>query len=462
MIKYAPLIAAVLLGGCSLMAEYERPAAPVAAQWPAAAKADGQRKVAETDWRRFFPDPRLQGLIAAALEHNRDMRIAVARVEEARAQYGVARADRFPGVSLGAGRNASRTPGDLTATGRPLNSQRYDVSLSMTAFELDFWSRVKSQSDAAQAAYLATEEARRAFHLSLVADVANAYLTLLEMDERTALSAATVRSREETRRLVAKRREVGIASDLDFLQADGAYETAKADLANLERQRAAAENALVLLVGRSPEDLPPGKGLADQGIVADLAVGLPADVLLERPDVLAAERKLEAAHASVGAARAAFLPKILLTASLGTASRALSGLFDAGSGAWSFQPTIAMPLFDWGRTSAGVDLAQAREVVAVAEYEKAIQLAFREVADLLAAREKLAAQVAALEATEQAQARRLKLADARYQAGISSFLEVLDAQRESYAARQAAIQQRRALLAAAAQLYKALGGGGDS
>lgn len=462
MTKYAPILLAALLGGCSMVPEYERPSLPVADQWPAVAKATGQRKVAETDWRAFFPDPRLQGLISAALEHNRDMRIAVARVEEARAQFGIARADRFPTVNVGAGRAASLTPADLSGTGRQLNSQRYDVNLGMTAFELDFWGRVKNLSAAAQATYLATEEARRAFRLSLIADVANAYLTQLELEERTALAAATVKTREETRRLIAKRREVGIASDLDYLQADGIYETARADLANLERQLIAAENALTLLVGKMPEGLPAGRPLDTQGIVADLAVGLPSDVLLDRPDVLSAERKLEAAHANIGAARAAFLPKILLTATLGTASRALSGLFDAGSGAWSFQPTVSMPLFDWGRTSAGVDVAQAREVVAVAEYEKTLQQAFREIADLLAAREKIATQLEALAATEKAQAQRLKLAEARYEAGVSSFLEVLDAQRDAYSARQAAIQQRRALLSTAAQLYKALGGGGEA
>ena len=451
--------AALLAAGCSLIPDYRRAEPPVAAAWPASAEPAGARAAAATGWRSFFPDPRLQALIAAALEHNRDMAIAVARVEEARAQYGIARADRFPTVTAGLSRTASKTPADLSATGRTLNSQRYDANLAVTAFELDFWGRVRSLGESSLASYLATEEAQRAFRLSLIADVANAYLTLLELDERTALAQATLASRDETRKLVVKRRDVGLASDLDVLQTDGVRESARAEVASLLRQRAAAENALTLLVGRMPAPLPPGRGLAEQGIVNDLAAGLPAEVLLARPDVLAAEQRLIAAHANIGAARAAFLPKILLTATLGSASRALAGLFDAGSGAWTFQPAMSLPLFDMGRTAASVDVAEARRNVAVAEYERTIQQAFREVADLLAAREHLATQFAALDAAARTQAERLKLAEARYNAGIASYLEVLDAQREAFAAQQGAVQTRRAFLAAAAQLYKALGGG---
>jgi len=457
--KHLPLLLAAMLAGCSMTPDYTRPVPPVAASWPAPTDAAAVRQVAATDWRSFFPDARLQALIATALEHNRDLRIAIARVEEARAQFGIAQADRLPSVNLAASRAAALTPGDLSLTGAPLTSQRYDAGLTMTSFELDFWGRVKSLSDAGLASYLASEEAQRAFRLSLIADVVNAYLTLLEMDERVAMAAATLKSRAETRTLVERRREVGLASDLDFLQADGAYESARAEAASLARQQAAAGNALVLLVGSMPSALPAGRPLAEQGIVADLAVGLPSDVLLSRPDVRAAEQRLIAANANIGAARAAFLPKILLTATLGSASRALAGLFDAGQAAWSFQPTLSMPLFDYGRTAANADLAEARKTIAVADYEKTIQQAFREVADLLAARDTYATQLTALTATAQTQAQRLKLADARYQAGISSYLEVLDAQRDVFTAEQAAVQTRRAMLASSAQLYKALGGG---
>ena len=454
------LVLCAALGGCSMMPDYHRPELPVPAQWPQLPQVAGAADPGTLEWRAFFSDPRLEGLIAAALENNRDMRIAVARVEEARALYGIARPDRLPTLNLAASRSAALTPGDLSLAGRPLNSQRYDVGLSMLSYELDFWGRVKSLNDAAMAAYLASEQARRAFRLSLIADVANAYLQLEEMDERASLTKEVLKSREETRTMIARRREVGIAGDLDYLQADGALELVRAELANLSRQRANAESALTLLVGQPPANLPVAKPLSQQGWMTNLAVDLPSAVLLNRPDVLAAEQKLVAANANIGAARAAFLPRIGLTAIFGTASARLAGLFDSGSGAWSFQPVLSQPLFDSGRIAANADLAEVRKVIAVAEYEKTIQQAFKEVVDLLAAREKLSEQLKAQEAAEKIQADRLKIAEARYKAGISSYLEVLDAQREAFSAQQNSIQARRAGVTSAAQLYKALGGGG--
>lgn len=458
-IKPLALALGTMLAGCSLAPEYHRPESPVAATWAQAPSADVSREASAVEWRAFFPDPRLQALIAAAIDNNRDMRVAVARVEEARALFGIVRADRFPNADLVSSGTSARTPGDLSLTGRPGVGHRYDVGVSLLSFELDFWGRVKSLNEAGLASYLASEEARRAMRLALISDVANAYLSLLEMEERTVVARETVRTREQTRLLVSRRRDAGLAGDLDYLQADGALETTRAELASLERQRAAAANALVLLVGGEPSGLPPGRALADQGIVPNLVADIPSTVLLRRPDVLAAEQRLIAANANIGAARAAFLPRISLTAGLGTASSALSGLFDAGQAAWSFQPVLRFPLFDAGRAAAGAELAEARQHIAVAEYEKAIQQAFREVADLLAAREPLAGQLRAQERADKIQSERLRLAEARYQAGVSSYLEVLDAQRESYAARQLVLQTRRQLLSSAAQLYKALGGG---
>ena len=453
------------LAGCSLMPDYQRPATPVTAAWPDSTKPGGTRQAADTDWQHYYPDPRLQGLISAALENNRDLRIATARIAEARAQYGIQRADRLPNLNLTAGRNASLTPAGASAfSANAINSQRYDVGISLVSFELDFWGRVASLSEAAKAGYLATETAQRAFRLSLVADVANAYLSLLELRERAQLTAETARTRGEYRELTLRRRDLGVSSDLDFLQADGAYQAALAERANLERQQAAAANLLDLLVGQpvaQMQGLPAARSLSAQGIIPDLIAELPAEVLLQRPDVLAAEQRLIAANANIGAARAAFLPRITLTGSVGTASRTLAGLFDAGSGAWSFQPALSMPLFDAGRTSANVDVAEARKVIAVAEYEKTIQQAFREVADLLNAREKLAEQLAAQQANADAQSQRLRLVEARYEAGIANHLEVLDAQRESFAAQQGTLQVRRIQLSAAAQLYKALAGQGS-
>ncbi len=457
--------AIAVLSGCSLGPNYLRPESPIPARWSAVSTKESVppgAAVLPQDWRGFFPDPRLQALIALALEHNRDLRIATARIEEVRALYGIQRAERLPTVDLSAGRSASLTPADLSSTGRQANAQRYDVGVGILSFELDFWGRVRRLNEAALANYLASEEAQRAFRLSLIADVANAYYSQRELEERVRLTRAAADSRSETRMLIGQRRRAGIVSDLDFLQADGAFEAARADLASLERGRAAAANLLHLLVGKQSADLenglPAGHSLSEQGLVFHPLPDLPSEILLHRPDVLAAEHKLIAANANIGAARAAFLPRITLTGTLGTASRSLADLFDAGSGAWSFQPVLRLPLFDAGRTQASVDLATARQHIAVAEYEKAIQQSFREVADLLAARERLVEQLAAQERAQKIQAERLRLTDARYKAGVSAYLEVLDAQRESYAAQQGAVQTRRLLLSTTAQLYKALGG----
>lgn len=458
--KYLFCAITLVMAGCSFTPDYQRPVAPVPAAWPADMNpgVGAGATAASLDWRSVFTDPQLQALIAAALEQNRDLRLAVARVDEARALAGIARADRFPTVDLAAQRAASLTPANLSPAGRQLNSQRYDVNLAVASFELDFWGRVKNLDDAGRANFLASDYARQAFRLSLIADVTNAYLSLLELRERLELAHATTKSRDETRSLIARRRDVGLAGDLDYLQADGAFQNSRAETASLARSHAAAENALRLLVGTAPT-VANGRKLAQQGLIADLAVGLPAEVLLARPDVLAAEQKLIAANANIGAARAAFLPKIVLTAAAGTASSGLAGLFGGGSGAWSFLPVLRLPLFDAGRASGNVDLAEARKNIAVAEYEKTIQQAFREIADLLAGRSQLAEQLQAQEDNVTAQSRRLVLVEARYKAGVSSHLELLDAQREHFAAQQSALAVRRQLLSTTASFYKALGGG---
>lgn len=446
------------LSGCSLVPDYLRPAPPVAAQWPQETKSEG-RDAAQIEWQGYFPDPRLQALIAAALEYNRDLRVAVARVEEARGLAGVARADRWPNVSASIGRNASLTPAGVSASGKEVEVSYYNGGLNLLSFEVDFWGRTRSLSEAARASYLASDASRRAFRLSLIGDVAGAYFSDRELDERLALARETLRTREESRKFIGLRRHVGLAGDLDYLQADGAYETARADVASLERQYAAARTALQLLVGTDIQDLPPTRPLAEQGLVEDLTPGLPSEVLLRRPDVIAAEQGLIGANANIGAARAAFFPKLSLVGMIGSASPALSGLFKAGTGAWSFAPSLSLPLFDAGRNSDNRDVAEARKVIAVAQYEKTIQTAFKEVADLLNARDTLAEQLKAQTRLQQAQEERLKLTEARYKGGIASHLELLDAQRDAFTAQQATVQVRRQQLAAAAQLYKALGGG---
>ncbi len=454
--KSLTLLLVSLLAACGTT-DYQRPETPVSAAWlndRAAAPQVG-------DWENQFQDARLKKLLAVALENNRDLRIATARMAEARALYGIQQADVLPNLNLYGSRTASLSPASTSFTGRPFHANRYDVGLSLLSYELDFWGRVSSLNDAAKASYLATAAAQQAARLALIADVVNGYLATVELAERLALTRDTVQGRATSRELIAQRRGVGVSSDLDYLQADGAYQSALAEEANLQRQLSVANNALEVLLGKSLaeiQDLPPGKGLAEQDIRAAAFADLPSSVLLQRPDVIAAEQKLMAAHASVNAARVAFLPRITLTGGFGTASSTLSGLFKGGSGAWNFQPMLSLPLFDAGRSGSNVDLAEARRVVAVAEYEKTVQLALREVADLLAAREGYAKQLAAQQANQTAQQQRLKLVEARFNAGVASHLEVLDAQRESYTAEQATLQIRRAALVANLQLYKALAG----
>lgn len=496
--KWLALVGAALLSGCSLAPEYERPLAPVPTTWPEEAAPSGSRAMTD-DWRAYFTAPQLQSLIAMALEYNRDLRISLERVEEARALAGIARADRFPGVDANLQQQAAKLPGDLNTSGEPIINRRYDANLGIAAFELDFWGRVKNLDAAAQANFLASTYAQRAFYLSLVAEVATAWYSLVELEARLALSEATLKGRADNRVLIQRRRDVGLANDLDFLAADAAYQNIRAETANLARQRAAAANALRLLAGNdvavtradvlnavpavkvemagavlkgkaaAADAYPDVKaGTADAVLRAPIfptiptvAVGLPSDVLLQRPDVLAAEQKLIAANANIGAARAAFFPKITLTVLAGVASPALSSLFGGGSGAWSFVPLLKMPLFDAGRTEAGVDLAEARKNIAVAEYEKTIQQAFREVADLLAARIHYAEQLEALKLAETAQILRLERVEARHQLGVSSYLELLEAQRDLFLTQQLVVTSQRALAVTAASLFKALGGAED-
>lgn len=449
MTKFLPFL--VLLAGCSFVPEYQRPVAPVPEQWPAQS-AVPPAPTFTGDWQHFFVDPPLQQLIAMALEHNRDLRIAVARIEESRALAGLARADGWPTVDVALQQQAARLPGGLTSNGQASTGRRYDANLGIAAFELDFWGRVASLETTARANFFASEFAQRAFRLTLIADVASAYYSRAELGERLALAEQTANTRAASRRLIEQRRDVGLATDLDYLAADGAFQSARAEVANLARQRAAAENALRLLVGSELGAVTSTPSFS----LPDIAVGLPSEVLLNRPDVLAAEQKLIAANANIGAARAAFLPKITLTATAGVASRSLSNLF--GGGAWSFVPLLKWPLFDGDRTATHVELAEVRKNIAVADYEKTLQQAFREVADLLAARTHYASQWQAQEAALQAQTARLQRVEQRHLAGVSSYLELLDAQREQFAAQQAVLATRRALALTGAGLFKAMGG----
>jgi outer membrane protein, multidrug efflux system len=452
------LTLALALAGCAQAPKKPEalPALPVPNQWPANISTGGVEAV-KTHWRAFFPDPQLQALIEQALANNRDLRMAAARVEEARAQFGIARADQSPNAALSASGSLTRTPADLSDTGSASRSDRFDLGLTAISFELDFWNRIAGLSDAARASYLASEDARRAVHLSLVADVATAYFGYLQAVELEKLLRAVLFSRQQSLGLIEKGRDLGGAYDLDYQLALGLVEAAQAAVEGVEHQKNLTIHRMAFLVGTPTFTTPMARSMDEQGLEMALAPGLPSEVLLVRPDVMAAEKRLRAANSNIEAARAAFLPKVLLTAGMGLASQGLLGLFRGGS--WSFQPSVTLPILDGGRLEAGADLAQARRVVAVADYEKTLQLAFREVSDLLSARETIGRQMRAAQANRRIQERLLLIAKARHDAGLASYLEVLEAERNLTAALQNIAQVRRAQLESATLLYKALGGG---
>ncbi|KQZ43303.1 efflux transporter outer membrane subunit [Duganella sp. Root1480D1] len=472
----AALLLAGAVSGCSMAPAYQRPAAPIADAFPVVPAAAGAaasdaptaatptQSAVETGWRTFFPDGRLQQLIATALENNRDLRIAALRIEEARGVYRIQRADRLPTLNATLGESRARTPGFATATGQPQIGERFDAGLGISAFELDFFGRVKSLSDSALASYLATEEAKQAAQISLVAEVAKAYYTERAFAEQQTLAESTYEARKRTFELTKQRVEGGASSRLDLRSNEQQMETARASALALARQRAQAANALTLLVG---QPLPAGSATggpaptedAQADTMSALTAGLPSDLLANRPDIRAAEQRLKAANANIGAARAAFFPRITLTTSVGSASRDFSGLFDSGSNTWSFAPQLLLPIFDTGRNLANLDVSHARKNIAVADYEKTIQQAFREVADALAARSYLGEQVAAQRVVQDAQAERLRLLQLRFENGVASSLDVLDAQRELFTAEQALVQARLLRTTSAIDLYRALGGG---
>lgn len=448
----AALLAASSLAGCMQLApRYERPAAPVPAAFPNAdSTAAPAASVTDLPWQEYFVDPSLRGLIALALENNRDLRIAVLNIDVARAQLQLQRADRLPTVN--AGLAASRQPGsngDMTSA--------YSAGLSVAAYELDLFGRVRSLTDTAAAQLLSTEEARKAVHISLVASVAAQYLALAADDELLDLTRRTLDTRLDTLRLTRLRFDNGAASELDLRQAQTQVEVARATLAQVRRQRELDRNALALLMGQALPELPEGPGRIDAIALTDVPSGVPSEVLLRRPDVAQAEQQLVAANANIGAARAAFWPRITLTASAGTASTELSDLFR--DGVWSFTAQLLQPIFDAGRNRANLAVAEVQRDIALAQYERAIQAAFRDVADALAGRATLADQLRSTRAQAEAEQARYRLSELRYRNGVSSSLELLDAQRELFTVQQAVVQTQLALLQNRIAAYRALGGG---
>ncbi|MBB3796379.1 multidrug efflux system outer membrane protein [Xanthomonas arboricola] len=464
-----------VLSGCTLMPRYARPDAPVPERFAgtelstASTTTDtaipGQAiDIANIGWRQVFTDPALQQVIALALENNRDLRVAALNIEVARAQYRVERAALLPAVQGTGTANNARTPSELAIPGQPQVFRTYSANIGVSAYELDLFGRVRSLKEQALQQFLSTAEARRSTHISLVAEVATAYLTLAADQQLLQLAQSTLSSQGDSYRLQQRSFELGVASQLSLRQAQTTVETARVDVERYTAQVAQDRNALVLLVGTQvpaellPQALPDGASV-DGNVLASVPAGLPSQLLQRRPDILEAERNLRAANANIGAARAAFFPSISLTASTGSSSSSLSNLFDSGTRAWSFVPTLMLPIFNAGRNRANLDMAKANRDIEVAQYEKAIQSAFREVSDALAQRETLGRQLQAQQALVDATADSYRLSQARFERGVDSYLQALDAQRALYSAQQNLITTQLSRFTNLATFYKAMGGG---
>lgn len=454
------LTAACALGACSLAPTYKRPDVELASNWNGQKQTGNTTQLQDIPWESLYTDEQLRVLIRTALERNHDMRIAIGRVQEARGLWDVQGADRVPSATASVGRAASLTPAGVINNPAATRIGRYDANVNLVSFELDFWGRVADLTQVAKSNYQATVEDQRTVRLGLISDVANGYYLVKDLELRSQWGTQNTVGRQQAYDLTVQKQTLGVASDVDVATAQAALTTAQTDQLTTDRALQQARNALAVLVGgRMPEQLPVGVALDAQNLSLAWSADLSSDVLLRRPDVRAAEQRLVAANANIGAARAAFLPRLQLTGSTGSASTSLNGLFDAGSRSWSFVPTLQMPLFDWGRTSGNLDVAHARKVQAVATYEKTLQQAFREVADLLVARDTLQQQLASQNNWVQGQQHRLRVMELRYAQGSANQFDLVDAQRDWFAAQQSRTQVLRQLLGTTAQLYKALGGG---
>ncbi len=456
-----PFLFIALLGGCSLAPTYTRPEAPVPGSWPGAAAQPAGKPgevPADVPWKDFIVDGKLREVIGLALSNNRDLRVAALNVDRTQALYRIQRAELLPSVNAGATFSKERVPGILSQSGQPQTTELYNVNVGVSQWEIDLFGRLRNLKDAALEQYLATEQARASAQIALVAEVANVYLALAADRENLELARSTLETQMQTYEMIRRRAEVGASSDLDLRQAQTRVDAARVDIARYTSQVALDENALTLLVGSPvPAELL-ADALSEVTAPRDFTPGLPSEALQRRPDIAAAEHQLRAAHANIGAARAAFFPRITLTTSIGTTSDQLSGLFKSGSETWAFIPQIVVPIFD-ARTWAAYDVTKVDREIALAQYEKTIQAGFREVADTLAQRATLGDQLEAQRSLVEASEVGYRLSDARYTRGIDSYLRVLDAQRSLYGAQQGLIAVRLARLANLVTLYKVLGGG---
>ena len=460
------IVLAVSLAGCTMAPKYTRPEAPVPAAWPEGpaykenAANPRAKAVAEIPWQEFFVDENLRKLVALALENNRDLRVAAINIEKSRAQYQIRRSDLMPKIDADASATYQRLAEDFSGLGIPLTIHQYNVGLGMSSYELDMFGRVRSLKDQALEQYFATGQGRRSVQISLVAEVAANYLALAADRERLKLAKDTLLSQQSSYQLVRSRYEVGISSALDLHQAQTSVDAARVDIARYTTFTAQDVNSLNLVVGsKVPAELLPSALSETLSALKDLPPGLPSDVLLSRPDILQAEHLLKGANANIGAARAAFFPRITLVSSVGFGSDQLSGLFESGSFVYTVAPRISLPIFQGGANRANLKVAEVDRDIAVAQYEKAIQTAFREVADALAQRGTIDDQLKAQQSLTDATAQSYGLSRARYEKGVDSYLNVLDSQRSLYAAQQNLIGVRLTRLTNLVTLYKVLGGG---
>jgi len=459
----ALVVMSVFMGGCTMIPKYSRPQAPVPASWPSgdAYKENGSQGApvaAALQWRQYFSDGRLQTIIETALKNNRDLRLAALNVEKARALYQVQRAEVLPTVSAGASQSMQRTTAEFSDTGRAHNSEQYNVDMGISAWEIDFFGRIRSLTKSSLEQYLATEQARRSAQILLVAEVAAAYLTLAADRENLQLSQSTLEAQLASAKVIERRHQVGLAPELDLRQVQTRVESARVDAAKYTQQVAQDINALNLLVGSPvPAELLP-ESLTSIAGLPDISPGTSSEVLLSRPDILQAENLLKSANADIGAARAAFFPRISLTTAMGTASGDLLGLFKAGSMTWSYAPQIVMPIFD-ARLWSALKATEVQREISVAQYEKSIQSAFREVADALAQKGTIGDQIEAQKALVFASSEAYRLSNMRYERGTDTYLNVLDAQRSLYSAQQGLITISLSRFANQVRLYQVLGGG---
>ena len=462
MTRLPVLLAAVALAGCSMIPDYERPVPPVPDSFPAAGASGASAEApaaAELDWRDFLLDERLRKVVEQALAGNRDLRIAALNVERVAALYRIQRAPLSPGFGIQAAGQSYRLPAKMTESGTAETVEQYSVDFGFLSWEIDLFGRIRSLSASALEQYLATAEGERALRASLVAATASSYLRLAADVESLRLAEATIEAQRAALDLVRASSDAGIGSDLELRQAESQVEAARLSRAQIAGALAVDRHALELLLGGAlAPELEPA-GLETLVATAGIAAGIPSEVLLGRPDILAAEHRLRAANANIGAARAAFFPRISLTAAIGTLSPELSSLFASGTDTWSFAPLVQAPIFAGGALRANLEATKIEREMAVAMYEKAIQTAFAEVADALALEATLAAQREAQDALVAALQETLRLYELRFRAGMDGYLGVLVAQQALYRSQQASVELHLAERANRVALYKALGGG---